>query len=364
MRRIYNFSAGPAILPVPVLEEASQAVLDIHGSGMSILEVSHRGKIYDPIHAEAQTNVLSVLGLSPDEFAVCLLGGGASLQFTMLPMNFLEAGQTADYVDTGEWSAKAIKEAKRYGTPNVAGSSKTTGYDRIPKEDLAFTPGARYVHLTTNNTIEGTQWHGLPAGLPGDAVLAADMSSDIFAVGRDFRRFGLIYAGAQKNAGPAGVTMVIVRRDFLETAKTDLPPMLSYATQAEKESLFNTPPVFAIYVLNLVLKWVTAQGGIAAMETQNRDKATILYNALDAAPDFYQPTVADKSDRSLMNVTWRLADASLDAEFLAEAKKRELDGLKGHRNVGGFRASIYNAFPVQGVQALADLLKEFAQAKG
>ena len=362
MRRIFNFSAGPAILPVPVLEEASRGVLEIGGSGMSILEVSHRGKHYDAIHAEAQANLLQVLGLSPDAYAVALLGGGASLQFTMLPMNFLEAGQTADYVDTGEWSAKALKEAKRYGTAHVAGTSKETNYDRIPKQ-LAFSgPGARYAHITTNNTIEGTQWHALPD--VGGVPLTADMSSDIFAVRRDFSRFGLFYAGAQKNAGPAGVTMVVVRRDFLETTKADLPPMLSYKVQTEKESLFNTPPVFAIYVLNLVLKWVTGEGGIAGMEARNRDKAAILYNALDAAPDFYQPTVADKADRSLMNVTWRLADESLTEEFMAEAKKREMDGLKGHRNVGGFRASIYNAFPLEGVQALAEFLKDFARRKG
>ncbi len=361
MRRIFNFSAGPAILPVPVLEEASRGVLDIAGTGMSILEVSHRGKVYDPIHAEAQANLLSVLGLPADNYAVCLLGGGASLQFTMLPMNFLQSGQTADYVDTGEWSAKALKEAKRFGTANVVASSKATGYDRIPK-DLPFTPGARYAHITTNNTIEGTQWFDLPDtnGVP----LTADMSSDIFAVDRNFSKFGLFYAGAQKNAGPAGVTMIVARRDFLETANKDLPPMLSYAVQAEKESLFNTPPVFPIYVLNLVLKWIQAEGGVATLDARNREKAAVLYDALDAAPDFYQPTVAEKADRSLMNVTWRLADESLEAELLAEAKKRDMDGLKGHRNVGGFRASIYNAFPVEGVQALAELLTEFARKKG
>ena len=361
MRRIFNFSAGPAILPVSVLEEASRGVLDINGTGMSILEVSHRGKVYDPIHAQAQANLLSTLGLSPDDYAVCLLGGGASLQFTMLPMNFLQTGQTADYVDTGEWSAKALKEAKRYGTANVVASSKATNYDRIPKE-LSFTPGARYAHITTNNTIEGTQWAALPD--TGGVPLTADMSSDIFAVNRDFSKFGLFYAGAQKNAGPAGVTMIVARRDFLETANKNLPPMLSYAVQAEKESLFNTPPVFPIYVLNLVLKWIQAEGGVVALDARNREKAAILYDALDAAPDFYHPTVADKADRSLMNVTWRLADESLEAELLAEAKKRDMDGLKGHRNVGGFRASIYNAFPVEGVQALADFLAEFAHKKG
>ena len=361
MRRIYNFSAGPAILPVPVLEEASRGVLEIDGSGMSILEVSHRSKQYDAIHAEAQANVLQVLGLSPDDYAVVFAGGGASLQFAMLPMNFLAAGQTADYVDTGEWAVKAIKEAKRFGNIQVAGTSKDTNYNAIPKNPT-FSGGARYAHITTNNTIEGTQWHGLPD--TGGAPLTADMSSDIFAVRRDFSRFALLYAGAQKNAGPAGVTIVVVRRDFLATATKDVPSMLSYLIQAEKESLYNTPPVFPIYVVNLVLKWIQENGGIAAMDARNRDKAAILYNALDAAPQFYSPTVPDKSDRSLMNVTWRLADESFQAEFLAGAKERDMDGLPGHRNVGGFRASIYNAFPVEGVQALADYLKEFAQKKG
>lgn len=361
MRRIYNFSAGPAILPVPVLEEASRGVLEINGSGMSILEVSHRGKVYDGVHAEAQANLLQVLGLSPDEFAPIFLGGGASLQFTMLPMNYLSAGQTADYVSTDpEWSTKAIKEAKRYGNVHVAGSSEATTFDHIPK-DLSFSPGARYAHITSNNTIAGTQWHQLPE--VGGTPLVADMSSDIFSMRRDFPRFSLLYAGAQKNAGPAGVTLVVVRRDFLEAASADLPWVLSYRAQVEKESLGNTPPVFPIYVVNLVLKWIQSEGGLEAIEARNRDKAGIVYRALDAAPGFYKP-IAARQDRSWMNVTFRLADESLEGEFLAEAKKREMEGLKGHRSVGGFRASIYNAFPIEGCQALAEFLREFAQKKG
>jgi phosphoserine aminotransferase len=363
MHRIYNFSAGPAILPLPVLEEASRAVLEIGGSGMSILEVSHRGKVYDPIHAEARSNVLKTLGLSEDEYAVTFLGGGASLQFALLPMNFLSSGQTADYVDTGEWGAKAIKEAKRYGTVNVAGSSASTNHDRLPR-DLKFSaPGvARYAHITTNNTIEGTQWFALPD--VNGAPLTADMSSDICAVAHDFSKFDLIYFGAQKNAGIAGVTVTVIRKSFLETANKDLPPMLSYALQADKDSLFNTPPVFPIYVTNLVFKWIQAQGGVAAMEAHNREKASLIYDALDAAPEFYRPCVVEKAGRSLMNITWRLADEALEAELLAEAKKAEMDGLKGHRNVGGFRASVYNAFPKEGCAALADLLRDFAQRKG
>jgi phosphoserine aminotransferase len=366
MHRIYNFSAGPAILPVPVLEEAAQGVLEIGGSGMSILEVSHRGKVYDAINADAMANVLATLGLSADEYAVVLLGGGASLQFAMLPMNFLAPGETADYVDTGEWSAKAMQEAARVGgTVHVAGSSKATNYDRLPAELTFSAPGAaRYAHLTTNNTIEGTQFFDLPDA--NGAPLTADMSSDIFAVARDFSRFDLLYAGAQKNAGPAGVTMVVVRRTFLEKASrsASLSPMLSYALQAEKESLYNTPPVFPIYVLNLVLKWIAAEGGVAAIEARNRAKAALIYDALDAAPGFYRPTVAVKADRSLMNLTWRLADPDLEAELLAEAKANGMDGLKGHRNVGGFRASIYNAFPAEGCRALAALLADFARRKG
>lgn len=363
MRRIYNFSAGPAILPVSVLEEASQGIREINNSGMSILEVSHRGKDYDAIHAEAQVNLLQTLNLSPDEYAVMFLGGGASLQFAMLPMNFLSPDQTADYVDTGEWSSKSLKDARRFGEVNVAGSSAEVKYAAIPR-NLAFSPegAARYAHVTTNNTIEGTQWHSLPD--TNGAPLTADMSSDIFAVNRDFRKFDLLYAGAQKNAGPAGVTLIAVRRAFLETANKNLPPMLSYAVQAEKESLYNTPPVFPIYVVNLVMKWIAGEGGVAAVEARNREKAGLIYDALDAAPDFYRPAVTEKADRSLMNITFRLADDSLDAEFLAGAKERQMDGLKGHRNVGGFRASVYNAFPREGCAALAEYLKEFARKNG
>lgn len=363
MRRIYNFSAGPAILPVPVLEEASRAVLELNGSGMSLLEVSHRGKDYDAIHAEAMANVLKALGLSSDEYAVAFLGGGASLQFAMLPMNFLAPDQTADYIESGEWGVKAIQEGRRIGTVNVAASSADTKFDRIPKDLKLSAPGtARYVHFTTNNTIEGTEYFALPE--TNGAPLVADMSSDIFAVARDFSRFDLIYAGAQKNAGPAGVTMVIVKRAFLETAHKNLSPMLSYTVQVQKDSLYNTPPVFPIYVVNLVLKWVEAQGEVGAMETRNREKAALIYDALDAFPGFYVPAVAEKADRSLMNITWRLADDSLTKEFLAEAKARDMDGLPGHRNVGGFRASVYNAFPREGCQVLADLLRDFAARKG
>ena len=362
MRRIFNFSAGPAVLPVPVLEEASRAVLEINGSGMSLLEVSHRGRDYDAIHSEAMANVLVTLGLSSEEYAVMFAGGGASLQFAMLPMNFLSPEKTADYVDAGEWGNKALKDAKRYGMVHVAGSSAATKYDRLPASLTFSAPGvASYAHITTNNTIEGTQVFGEPD--TNGAPLCADMSSDIFAVQRDFSKYGLFYFGTQKNAGAAGVTVIVARKTFLETAKRDLPPMLSYLVQADKQSLYNTPPVFNVYLLNLVLQWIQGEGGIGALDARNREKAGLIYDALDAFPDVYQPAVAVKADRSLMNLTFRLVDESKNGAFLAEAKKRDMDGLPGHRNVGGFRASVYNAFPREGCVALADLLREFATIK-
>jgi phosphoserine aminotransferase len=357
MRRIYNFSAGPAILPVPVLEEASRGVLEINGSGMSILEVSHRGKDYEAIHFDSHARVLRVLGLSPEAYTVLFLGGGASLQFAMLPMNFLREGQTADYVHTGEWAIKAIKEAMRFGTVNVAATSEESKFSCIPKT-LNLTPGAQYVHITTNNTIEGTEWAALPD--TGAVPLVADASSDIFARALDYSRFHLFYAGAQKNAGPAGVTLVVARRDYLDRAADDIGAALSYKTHAKADSLYNTPPAFAVYVVGLVMKWVEEQGGLSAIEQRNCEKAAIIYNALDAHLDVYDPAVTDKADRSLMNVTFRLKNADLEKAFLAGAQKRDMDGLKGHRSVGGFRASIYNAFPVEGCRALADYIHEFA----
>ncbi len=361
MNRIYNFSAGPAILPVPVLGEAAQGLMEINGSGMSILEVSHRSKDYEAIHNEAIARLLRILGLSGDEYQVLLLGGGASLQFAMLPMNFLRPGQTADYVNTGEWASKAIKEARRFGTINVAATSEAEKYSYIPCT-LNLTPDAQYVHITTNNTIEGTEWPELPAtnGVP----LVADVSSDIMARNLNYSRFDLLYAGAQKNAGPAGVTLVVARKSFLERATDDIAAILSYKTHAKGNSLYNTPPVFPIYVVGLVLKWVEDQGGLAHIEERNRHKAGLVYAALDAYPEFYDPAVRDKTDRSLMNITFRIKNAELDRAFLAGAKERQMDGLPGHRSVGGFRASLYNAFPVEGCQALADYLHEFAKSNG
>jgi len=357
MKRVHNFGAGPATLPVAVLEEASRGVLEISGSGMSILEVSHRSKAYEAIHFDARDRLLKALGLDASEYAALFLGGGASLQFAMLPMNLLGGG-TADYVNTGEWSSKAIKEAKRFGTVNLAGSSEDKKFSYVPKS-LKLTAGAKYLHITTNNTIEGTEFTTLPE--TGEVPLVADMSSDILGRTYDFKRFALVYAGAQKNLGPAGVTVVVGKRKWLETATDDIAAILSYKTHLKNDSLYNTPPAFAIYMLGLVLKWVEAQGGVTALDKRNRERAGAIYNALDAFPEVYDPAVTEKADRSCMNVTFRLRDAAKEKEFLAGAEAKGLDGLKGHRSVGGFRASIYNAMPQEGIDALVAHIQQFAR---
>lgn len=359
MQRIYNFSAGPGALPLPVLEEASRAVLEINNSGMSILEVSHRGKDYEAVHYDAMQRLLRILGLSAEEYSVMFVGGGASLQFAMLPMNFLQTGQSADYVNTGEWGTKAIKEAKRFGTVNVTASSEDKSFSYIPK-NITFSPNAQYAHITTNNTIEGTEWSDIPQS---DAPLVADVSSDFMARTLDYSRFSLFYAGAQKNAGPAGVTIVVARKSYLEQASDDIPSMLSYKTFAKADSLYNTPPVFPIYVVGLVLKWIEEQGGLMVVEANNRAKASLVYDALDAFPDVYEPAVTDKGDRSLMNITFRLRDTDREKAFLSGSQERQMDGLKGHRSVGGFRASVYNAFPIEGCHALAQYLHDFVEQK-
>jgi phosphoserine aminotransferase len=360
--RIYNFSAGPAILPESVLEEAAQGVREINGSGMSLLEVSHRGKDYEAIHADAESRLLRILGLNSEEYATLFLQGGASQQFAMLAQNFLKPGLTADYVVSGDWGAKALSEAKFFGDAREAASSKADKYSHIPKE-FTVSPNSRYVHITTNNTIEGTEYFAMPSNI-GDTPLVADTSSDFLALRRDYSKFSFLYGGAQKNVGPSGVVLAVAKKSFLADANKGLPKIYSYSTFLENRSLYNTPPTFAIYVVGLVLKWIEAEGGLEAIEARNKRKAATLYNALDELAPFYEPTVTDKDDRSLMNVTWRLADDTLEAELLAEAKKAGMDGLKGHRSVGGFRASIYNAFPEKGVQALADLLRDFAGRKG
>ena len=358
--RIFNFSAGPAVLPVPVLEEAQRDLVSMPGVGMSVMEMSHRSKAFEDILNTAIADMRALAGI-PSNYKVLLLQGGATLQFSMVPMNLLGAGATADYVDTGSWADKAIKEARKVGTVNVTGSTKGDNYTRIPSQgELTLTPGAAYVHITTNNTIEGTEWKTLPQ--VGDAPLVADASSDIFHGPIDVGRFGLIYAGAQKNLGPSGVTLVIVRDDLLGRSRDTLPTFLNYKIHAENNSLYNTPPTFGAYILGLTMKWLKSQGGLAGIKQVNERKAATLYAEIDRT-GFYRGT-AQKDSRSLMNVTFRLRNEELEKAFEKEATAAGLDGLKGHRAVGGMRASIYNAFPEAGVNALVDFMREFERKRG
>jgi len=358
--RIYNFSAGPAVLPEPVLRKAQEAIWNAAGSGIGIMEHSHRGKVFDRIIDEAEAACRSLAGI-PDDYHVLFLQGGASLQFAMIPMNLLPADRTADYLLTGVWAQKAVKEAGILGrTVHIAGSSEATNFDRIPAPgEIKYSSSPAYVHLTTNNTIYGTQWKSEPA-VPAGAPLVADASSDMYSRPIDIRKYGLIYAGAQKNLGPSGVVLVIVRKDLVEAGPKTLPTMLQYRTFAADRSLYNTPPTFAIYVVGEVFKWIQSQGGLAAMAEHNAAKAKLLYDYIDAS-DFFRGTVQPDS-RSLMNVCFRAPTEELEARFISEATKRGLDGLKGHRSVGGMRASIYNACPRPAVEALVAFMKEFEQA--
>ena len=359
MGRIFNFSAGPAILPEPVLAQAADAVREFAGSGMSLLEMSHRDRRYDAIHEKVRAGVVETLGLSTDDYDCLFMGGGASTQFSLVPMNLLTPGHSGAYVDGGEWGAKALESARFHGDVDVVGSSKADNHSRLPVIG-AIPERAAYVHITTNNTIEGTQMAELPSlSVP----LVGDLSSDIFGRARDNARFDLIYAGAQKNAGPAGVTLIIIRKSLLAQCNP-LPPMFSYKVQADKHSVYNTPPVFPIYVVGLVLDWIAAEGGVTAVAERNERKARLIYNAIDASAPVFSAAVPDPADRSWMNITFRLASKELETEFLAEAKANGMDGLPGHRNVGGCRASIYNAFPEAGCKALADLISDFAVRKG
>jgi phosphoserine aminotransferase len=358
--RIFNFSAGPAVLPLPVLEEAQRDLVSLPGVGMSVLEISHRSKTFESMLNGTLAEMRALAGIS-DDYEILLLQGGASLQFTMVPMNLLGAGQTADYIDTGTWADKAIKEAKRVGTVKVTGSTKADNYNRIPTAgEIALTPGAAYVHMTSNNTIEGTEWSALPD--TGGAPLVNDASSDIFSRPIDVSRFGVIYAGAQKNLGPSGVTLVIVRKDLIARASDALPTMLSYKVQAENNSLYNTPNTFGIYILGLTIKWLKGRGGLASVAALNERKAGMLYAEIDRT-GFYRGT-AQRESRSLMNVTFRLPSEDLEKRFDKEATAAGLDGLKGHRSVGGMRASIYNAFPEDGVAALVAFMREFERKNG
>ena len=363
--RVHNFGAGPAALPLPVLERAREELLDHAGTGMSVLEASHRSPAYDAVHRGALDGLRRVLGV-PEGWSILLLQGGASLQFAMAPMNLLTAGGSADYVLTGSWSIKALAEAERVAAgrgarARVAGSTEADDFTRIPRPgELDLDPEADYLHLTTNNTIFGTQWHELPE--VGEVPLVADASSDVLSRPVPVERFGLIYAGAQKNLGPAGVTLVVVRDDLLERAPAGLATMLDYRTHAAKDSLHNTPPTFAIYLVGLVVDWIEAQGGAAAMAERNRRKAESLYAAIDAS-GFYRGT-ARPASRSWMNVTFRLPDEALERRFLAAAAGEGLVGLKGHRSVGGVRASLYNAVPPEAVEALVAFLREFERNHG
>ncbi len=353
-RRVFNFNPGPATLPHSVIQKASQAVLEYDNQGMSLIEMSHRSKQYEKINAEAEEDMKKIMGLS-DDYKVMFMGGGASLQFSMVPMNFLAAGKTADYINTGEWATRAIKEAKKVGNVNVAASSEDKNFSYIPK-DLSLTKDAAYVHITTNNTIYGTQWQSIPE--TGNIPLIADMSSDILCKTMDYSKFSLIYAGAQKNLGPSGATVLVLKKGMLERIPENLPTILNYKTHEKNSSLYNTPPVFPVYVVGLVLKWILEQGGLAEIEKVNRKKADLIYNALDSMSDFYKPNVA-KDSRSWMNVTFRLATEELEAKFVSEAKELDLVGLKGHRAAGGIRASIYNALPLEGVEKLTEFMKAF-----
>ncbi len=354
MKKVYNFSAGPAILPREAMEAGSRACLEFKGMGMSLLEISHRSKEYEAVVADACAIVKELLGV-PDGYKVMFLQGGASLQFAMVPMNLLGDGETAAYTNTGVWADKAIKEAKLFGNVNVVASSKDANYTFIPK-DYTVPADAQYFHVTSNNTIYGTQLQQFPES---PVPLVADMSSDIFSRPIDVSKFGLIYAGSQKNMGIAGTTLVIIREDWMGKGKRKLPSMLDYKIHADNDSMYNTPPAFAIYMALETLNWVKAQGGVTEMQKRNEAKAALLYGEIDSNASFKGTCAVE--DRSRMNITFVMTKPELEGAFLKEAEAAGLSGLKGHRSVGGFRASVYNAMGIDGVQALVDLMRKFDQ---
>ena len=361
-KRVYNFAPGPAVLPLPVLEAAQRDLVAMPGVGISMLEISHRSKTFEGVINQAEANLRKLLGI-PDNYKVLFLQGGALLQFAMIAMNYLRnSGKAADYIVTGTWSDKATKEAKTQGEVRVAFSSKDTNFQRLPKpEELKLNPDAAYVYYTSNETIQGVQFQTEPN--VGQVPLVCDASSDFLCRPLDVSKYGILYACAQKNAGPAGVTVVIIRDDLVERSPADLPSMLNYKVMAENKSLLNTPPVFAIYVLKLVTDWLLNDiGGLDKMLELNRKKSALLYSAIDRSGGFYDGH-AEQNCRSLMNVPFRLPDATLESQFLKEAQQRDLYELKGHRSVGGCRASIYNAMPIEGCQALRDFMVEFCEAR-
>jgi len=352
--RIYNFSAGPATLPYEVLTQAAKDIVNFNNTGIGLIEMSHRSKEFMAVAAEAESLLREVMGI-PNNYKVLFLQGGASTQFAMVPMNLLSPGQTATYLNTGTWSKNAIKEAKLFGNVDVAYSSESSNFNHVPaSKDYEIAPESQYLYFVSNNTIFGTQFHNFPET---DKPLVADMSSDIMWRPIDVSKFGLIFAGAQKNMGPAGVTVVIIRDDLIGRSKNYLPTMFDYKTHADKDSMFNTPPCFAIYVVGLVLKWLKNLGGLAAIEKINREKAALLYEKIDST-DFYRGHARTDS-RSMMNITFNLPTPELEAQFIKEATAKGMSGLKGHRSVGGCRASIYNAFPREGVAKLVEFMTEF-----
>ena len=357
MARAHNFFAGPAVLPLSVVEETVHAINDFANLGVSIMEVSHRSKEFDAVILDAANDTLQLMGLSPDEYAVIFVGGGASTQFAMLPMNFLQT--KADYLVTGEWATKAAKEARQFGLVTEVASSKDKNFNYIPK-NVTWSTDADYAHVTTNNTIFGTQLRGTPeVSVP----LVADMSSDMLSRAMDFSKYSLIYAGAQKNLGPSGVTMIVIKKAWLEAkAKDAIPTMLKYKIHVEKLSLYNTPPVLPIFVVGRTMKWIMKMGGLEAIEEYNEKKAKRIYDTIDAYPEFFKTAVPDPEDRSRMNITWNLPTPELEDKFVKEAKAQHMLGLKGHRSVGGLRASVYNACPMESVDTLVKFMEDFYAA--
>ena len=361
MRTVYNFNAGPAMLPPPVLEQVQAELRDFQGRGMSIMEMSHRSKEFEAVNANAEATFKRLLGVG-DGYRVIFVQGGASTQFAMLPMNFLPPGATADYLVTGAWGEKAYEEAAALGKAHVAASNKTEGYRRVPRPDeIVLSPESAYVHLTSNETIQGVQWHTFPD--VGGRPLVADMSSDILSRPFDAGTFSLLYAGAQKNLGPSGVTAVLLRESWLARANKAAPTMLRYATHVKNNSLYNTPPSFGVYVLGLVLQWIEKAGGLPAMAERNGRKAGVVYEAIDRSGGYYRGHAAPES-RSQMNVTFRLPDEAKEKQFLAEAQAAGMVGLAGHRSVGGVRASLYNAVSPEACQVLASFMNDFARNNG
>ena len=360
-KRVWNFNPGPATLPLAVLEKAKNEMVNYAGTGMSVMELSHRSKPYEAIQNDAKALLVELFGI-PKNYKILFLQGGASLQFAMIPMNLLPPGKSADYVLTGYWAQKAYKEAKTLGTAKVAGTTEASHFNRIPESgELQLDSGAVYCHVTSNNTIFGTEWKTFPN--TGSVPLIADMSSDILSRRVDVGQFGLIYGGVQKNLGPAGVVVVIIREDLVAAGRQDIPTILRYATHAENDSLFNTPPCYTIYIVKLVLEWVKGLGGMTAVEKRNEDKGKMLYGTIDGLKDFYKGTAEAKS-RSLMNVTFRLPSEELENQFITEVKAAGFEGLKGHRSVGGVRVSMYNALEPEGIRQLTDFMKAFAKKNG